>query len=64
MSEGVPWNSFIHTQNTFLLSTPQQDWYQEWSLCHVDIWQKPTQYCKAIILQLKINKVETYITVK
>ena len=23
-------------------------------LIHVDIWQKPTQYCKAIILQLKI----------
>ena len=25
-------------------------------LIHVDIWQKPTCYCKAIILQLKINK--------
>ena len=24
-------------------------------LIRVDIWQKPTQYCKAIILQLKIN---------
>ena len=24
-------------------------------LIHVAIWQKPTQYCKAIILQLKIN---------
>ena len=23
---------------------------------HVDVWQKPTQYCKAIILQLKIDK--------
>ena len=22
---------------------------------HVDVWQKPTQYCKAIILQLKID---------
>ena len=21
---------------------------------HVDVWQKPTQYCKAIILQLKL----------
>ena len=21
---------------------------------HVDVWQKPTQYCKTIILQLKI----------
>ena len=24
-------------------------------LIHADIWQKPTQYCKAIVLQLKIN---------
>ena len=24
-------------------------------LIHVDIWQKPTQYCKTIILQLKIK---------
>ena len=24
-------------------------------LIHVDIWQKQTQYCKAIVLQLKIN---------
>ena len=24
-------------------------------LIHVDVWQKSTQYCKAIILQLKIN---------
>ena len=26
-------------------------------LIHVDIWQKPTQYCKAIIFQLKINSI-------
>ena len=25
-------------------------------LIDVDIWQKPTKFCKAIILQLKINK--------
>ena len=25
-------------------------------LTHADIWQKPTQYCKALVLQLKINK--------
>ena len=25
-------------------------------LIHVNIWQKPTQHCKAIIFQLKINK--------
>ena len=22
-----------------------------------DVWQKPTQYCKAILLQLKIKKI-------
>ena len=25
-------------------------------LIQVDVWQKPTQYCKAIFLQLKINE--------
>ena len=25
-------------------------------LIHGDVWQKPTQHCKAIILQLQINK--------
>ena len=25
-------------------------------LIRVDVWQKPTKFCKAIILQLKINK--------
>ena len=24
-------------------------------LMHVDVWQKPTQYCKVITFQLKIN---------
>ena len=27
-------------------------------LIHVDVWQKPTQFCKAIILLLKINKLD------
>ena len=27
-------------------------------LIHVDVWQKPTQYCKAITTQLKINKLK------
>ena len=26
-------------------------------LIHVDVWQKRTQYCKAIILQLKISLI-------
>ena len=24
----------------------------------VDVWQRPTQYCKVIILQLKTNKLK------
>ena len=27
-------------------------------LIHVDVWQKATQHCKAIILQLKTNKLK------
>ena len=27
-------------------------------LIHVDTCQKPTQYCKALILQLKVNKLK------
>ena len=27
---------------------------------HPEVWQKPTQYCKAIILQLKINKFKKF----
>ena len=30
--------------------------YVSLRLIHVDVWQKPTLFCKAIILQLKINK--------
>ena len=30
--------------------------YEYLRLIHVDVWQKSTQYCKAIVLQLKINK--------
>ena len=27
---------------------------------HVNVWQKPTQYCKVIILKLKILKIKRY----
>jgi len=30
-------------------------WVYLW-LTDVDVWWKPTQYCKEIILQLKINQ--------
>ena len=29
--------------------------YAYLQLIHVVVWQKPVQYCKAVILQLKIN---------
>ena len=28
-------------------------------LMHIDVWQKPTQYCKAIVLQLKTKQNKT-----
>ena len=34
--------------------------YRNLWLSHVDIWQKPTQCSKAIILQLKIIKLKIY----
>ena len=27
-------------------------------LIHADVWQKQAQHCKAIILQLKVNKLK------
>ena len=30
-------------------------WVYLW-LINADVWQKPTQYCKAVTLQSKINK--------
>ena len=30
-------------------------------LIHVDVWQKPAQYCKTVVLQLKINKCKKCI---
>ena len=29
--------------------------YVDLWVIYVGVWQKPTQYCKAIVLQLKIN---------
>ena len=30
-------------------------------LIHAIVWQKPTEHCKVIILQLKINKIKKEI---
>ena len=38
-------------------SFKREETYVDLWLIHVDVWQKPTQYYKAIILQLKINKL-------
>ena len=29
-------------------------------LIHTDVWQKSTQYCKAIILEVEINRLKEY----
>ena len=42
---GVGWGGRFKTEGTYIYL---------W-LIHADVWQKPTEYCKAIILQLKIN---------
>ena len=36
-----------------------QDLYLK--LIHAIVWQKPTEHCKVIILQLKINKIKKEI---
>ena len=33
-------------------------------MIHIDAWQKSTQYCKAIILQLKLNKFKNNLAGK
>ena len=42
-----------------LEGVPEGGTYVYLWLMHVDGWQKPRQYCKAIILQLKINFKKT-----
>ena len=42
----------------FLCSKEKAPAYVYLWLVHADVWQKPTQYCKVIILQLKVNKLE------
>ena len=44
---------FIHMGGNFSSRVSDLK-YVTW-LIHVDIWQKPTQYFKVVILQLKIN---------
>ena len=38
-------------------SSPREGTYVYLQLIHVGLWQKPVQYCKAIILQLKITDI-------
>ena len=40
---------------TWLLPCNRATWVNLW-LIHTDVWKKPMQECKTIILQLKINK--------
>ena len=42
----------------------KEETYEYLCLIHVDVWQKPSQHCKAIICQLYIHKFnkKTYFT--
>ena len=40
----------------FVFTKKMLPWYVHLWLIHVDVWKKTTKFCKAIILQLKINK--------
>ena len=40
---------------------PNEGTYVYLWLIHVDVWQKPTPFCKEIILQLKINKLKFFL---
>ena len=53
----ILWGERVSTPRSFSSFLYRKSKKGIW-LTHVDIWQKPTQYCKAIILQLKINKSE------
>ena len=41
---------FFYPRIPYLTKTYIYPW-----LIHADVWQKPTQYCKVIILQLKMD---------
>ena len=45
--------SGYHRSHPLGVKKPRQGTYVYLWLTHVDVWQKPTKFCKAIILQLK-----------
>ena len=49
---------YAHTYITPKNLTIQKRTYVYLWMIHFDVWQKTTQYCKAVILQLKINKAK------
>ena len=58
--QGKPFNMMVIQAYALNSNTEEAgvEWlYEHLRLIHVDIWQKPTQFCKAIILQLK-NKLK------
>ena len=42
-------------------SSMREGTYVYLCLVHVDVSQKPIQHCKAVILQLKINKLKKFV---
>ena len=51
-------NNFVSLRTPILGGRFKREWtYVHFQLIHVDVWQKPTKFCKEIILQLKKKRV-------
>ena len=46
----------VTSELQFFYNTPDYPKISSNKKQEIDVWQKPTQYCKAINFQLKINK--------
>ena len=46
------------TEIQIVVKTERERTYVYLWLIHVDVWQRPKQYCRALVLQLKKNKMQ------
>ena len=49
------WEKVKSLDQKSLLMKVNEETYEYLWLIHVEVWQRPTQYCKAIIFQFKKN---------
>ena len=57
----IPWRSLVCYSPQGCKESDMTEQLHVW-LIHINVWQKPTQHCKAIILQLKINFLKKDLT--